>query len=101
LRNYNLDNTAGVRSSSTIPFAPSGSCPPTPTQMAGTATVYPGEERGDLIKFYNTVYVKLVQDYAVKFSTPGPNSKVTSYAKTYFWFKIFSFLCKPDIFYSF
>ncbi|KAK2724085.1 hypothetical protein QYM36_002436 [Artemia franciscana] len=70
------DNTAGVRSSSTIPFAPSGSCPPTPTQMAGTATVYPGEERGDLIKFYNTVYVKLVQDYAVKFSTPGPNSKV-------------------------
>ena len=28
-----------------------------------------GEERGDLIKFYNSVYVKVIQNFALKFAT--------------------------------
>ncbi|XP_012233373.1 retinoblastoma-like protein 1 isoform X3 [Linepithema humile] len=41
--------------------------PPTPTNMAGTSQNFDGEERGDLIKFYNTVYVPQVKDFANKF----------------------------------
>ena len=31
-----------------------GNPPPTPTRLAATSTIADGEERGDLIKFYNT-----------------------------------------------
>lgn len=44
-------------------------CPPTPGRMAASSTVgQDGEERGDLIKFYNSVYLPLVQDFALRFS---------------------------------
>ena len=37
--------------------------------MAASSTVgQDGEERGDLIKFYNTVYLPLVQEFALRFS---------------------------------
>ena len=37
--------------------------------MAASSTVgQDGEERGDLIMFYNTVYLPLVQEFAVRFS---------------------------------
>lgn len=37
--------------------------------MAASSTVgLDGEERGDLIKFYNTVYLSLVQEFALRFS---------------------------------
>ncbi|XP_011686230.1 PREDICTED: retinoblastoma-like protein 1 isoform X2 [Wasmannia auropunctata] len=41
--------------------------PPTPTNMAGTSQNFDGEIRGDLIKFYNTMYVPQVNEFAKKF----------------------------------
>lgn len=38
--------------------------PMTPSNMAGTSQNYGSDERGDLIKFYNTVYVPSVTDFA-------------------------------------
>ncbi|XP_050587577.1 retinoblastoma-like protein 1 isoform X4 [Bombus affinis] len=40
--------------------------PPTPTNMAGTSQNFGEETRGDLIKFYNTVYVPQVKEVANK-----------------------------------
>ncbi len=43
--------------------------PPTPTRLAVTSTVQDdGEERGDLIKFYNMVFRKRLQEFVLKFS---------------------------------
>lgn len=43
--------------------------PPTPTNMAGTSQNFNGETRGDLIKFYNTMYVPQVKEFANKFGS--------------------------------
>ncbi|XP_020291555.1 retinoblastoma-like protein 1 isoform X3 [Pseudomyrmex gracilis] len=43
--------------------------PPTPTNMAGTSQNFDGEIRGDLIKFYNTVYVPQVKEFANRFGS--------------------------------
>lgn len=43
--------------------------PPTPTNMAGTSQNFNGEIRGDLIKFYNTIYVPQVKEFANKFGS--------------------------------
>lgn len=40
--------------------------PPTPSNMAGTSQNFGTEIRGDLIKFYNTVYVPPVKEFANK-----------------------------------
>ncbi|XP_076278998.1 retinoblastoma-like protein 1 isoform X1 [Lasioglossum baleicum] len=40
--------------------------PPTPSNMAGTSQSFGEETRGDLIKFYNTVYVPQVKEVANK-----------------------------------
>ncbi len=42
--------------------------PPTPTRLAATSTVVDGEERGDLIKFYNMIFRKRLQEFVLKFS---------------------------------
>ena len=57
-----------VRSSSTLPLPQPSSCPPTPTGLAGTASSFEYEDRGDLILFYNTVYARRLQKFALKFS---------------------------------
>ncbi|XP_076753665.1 retinoblastoma-like protein 1 isoform X3 [Xylocopa sonorina] len=44
----------------------SNAAPPTPTNMAGTSQNFGEETRGDLIKFYNTVYVPQVKEVANK-----------------------------------
>lgn len=48
-----------IRSSSTLPAPQPSSQPPTPTRIAGAANSFQfddrGEDRGDLIKFYNMV----------------------------------------------
>lgn len=50
------DRLNNLRSSSTLPLSQPESCPPTPTRVSGASTVvYENEERGDLIKFYNSV----------------------------------------------
>jgi len=36
--------------------------------LAGTASSFEYEDRGDLIRFYNTVYVRRLQKFALKFS---------------------------------
>lgn len=43
--------------------------PPTPTNMIGTSQNFNGETRGDLIKFYNTVYVPEVKEFANRFGS--------------------------------
>ncbi|XP_014468467.1 PREDICTED: retinoblastoma-like protein 1 isoform X2 [Dinoponera quadriceps] len=46
--------------------------PPTPTNMIGTSQNFDGVTRGDLIKFYNTIYVPEVKEFANRFgSTRG------------------------------
>ncbi|GIY26106.1 retinoblastoma-like protein 1 [Caerostris extrusa] len=57
-----------IRSSSTLPVPHPSSQPPTPTKLTGTGTHFEFEERGDLIKFYNKVYVPKLQKFAYKFS---------------------------------
>ncbi|XP_063972446.1 retinoblastoma-like protein 1 isoform X2 [Diachasmimorpha longicaudata] len=39
--------------------------PPTPSNMAGTSQTFGDEIRGDLIKFYNAVYVPKVKEFAI------------------------------------
>ncbi|XP_011500736.1 PREDICTED: retinoblastoma-like protein 1 isoform X2 [Ceratosolen solmsi marchali] len=52
--------------------------PPTPSDMAATSRIYGSEERGDLIKFYNTVYVPEVKDFAKKLGlTEGSVTNLT------------------------
>jgi retinoblastoma-like protein 1 len=41
--------------------------PPTPTRPAATSTVVDGEERCDLIKFYNIIFMDKVQSFALRF----------------------------------
>ncbi|XP_011313667.1 retinoblastoma-like protein 1 isoform X2 [Fopius arisanus] len=42
----------------------SNNAPPTPSNMAGTSQTFGDEIRGDLIKFYNAVYVPKVKEFA-------------------------------------
>lgn len=45
----------------------SGLPPPTPSQMTFSSTSFESEERGDLIFFYNQVYVQQMKAFALKF----------------------------------
>uniref|UniRef100_A0ABD2XMW5 Retinoblastoma-like protein 1 n=1 Tax=Trichogramma kaykai TaxID=54128 RepID=A0ABD2XMW5_9HYME len=47
--------------------------PPTPSEMAATSRIYNSEERGDLIKFYNAVFVPEVKDYVKRLGLADPN----------------------------
>ncbi|XP_069675672.1 retinoblastoma-like protein 1 isoform X2 [Periplaneta americana] len=67
----------GIRSSSTLPVTHPPSAPPTPTHLAGTGTSFEFEDRGDLIKFYNTIYVQKVRGFALKFSSGVQPENVT------------------------
>ncbi|BFZ13546.1 hypothetical protein BsWGS_16586 [Bradybaena similaris] len=62
-----------VRSSSTLPHP---SQPPTPTRFVGGGAEFdPEEERGDLIHFYNMVFLKNIRSFAMKFSEKTADSK--------------------------
>ncbi|XP_012256845.1 retinoblastoma-like protein 1 isoform X2 [Athalia rosae] len=54
-----------------------GTAPPTPSCMAGTSQNFGPETRGDLIKFYNTVYVPQVKEFANKFPSRGESMNLT------------------------
>lgn len=59
----------GIRSSSTLPVPNTNSQPATPTRMSGNGSQFEfGEERGDVIMFYNQVYVPEMKEYILKFS---------------------------------
>ncbi|XP_039665792.1 retinoblastoma-like protein 2 isoform X1 [Perca fluviatilis] len=64
-----------VRSSSTLPPPQPGSAPCTPN--TSSSSVGGGEEeRGDLIHFYNNVYIKQLRGFAVRYSTSSPSASV-------------------------
>ncbi|KAM9352525.1 retinoblastoma-like protein 2 [Symphorus nematophorus] len=81
-----------IRSSSTLPTPQPGSAPSTPTNTSNktsspssssssssSSTVGEGEEeRGDLIHFYNNVYIKQMRHFALRYSTSSPSAGVES-----------------------
>ncbi|KAJ8343304.1 hypothetical protein SKAU_G00306330 [Synaphobranchus kaupii] len=58
-----------MRSSSTLPTPQPSSAPPTPTHLAGAPPEQEGEERGDLIRFYNNIYIKQMRHFALRYSS--------------------------------
>lgn len=68
----NLDETSptGGRSEDSNSEAPASL--PTPGGLAGTSTLYADGQRGDIIKFYNSVFVPRVRPFLIRFR-PGEN----------------------------
>ncbi|XP_066493965.1 retinoblastoma-like protein 2 [Tiliqua scincoides] len=62
------DSSPVMRSSSTLPVPQPSSAPPTPTRLTGANSDIEEEERGDLIQFYNNVYIDQIKDFALKYS---------------------------------
>ncbi|XP_026166676.1 retinoblastoma-like protein 2 isoform X1 [Mastacembelus armatus] len=75
-----------IRCSSTLPTPQPGSAPSTPTatsnknsSSSSSSTLGGGEEeRGDLIHFYNNIYIKQMRDFALKYSPNSPSAGVES-----------------------
>ncbi|KAI4872163.1 hypothetical protein NFI96_031002 [Prochilodus magdalenae] len=64
-----------MRSSSTLPIPQPSSAPSTPTHAPGAAPEQgEEEERGDLIRFYNHVYIKLIKHFALRYSSSLPKA---------------------------
>ncbi|KAI5626959.1 retinoblastoma-like protein 2 isoform X2 [Silurus asotus] len=66
-----------MRSSSTLPVPQPSSASSTPTRMPGTLPEQEGEEeekRGDLICFYNHVYIKQIKPFALRYSSSSPKA---------------------------
>lgn len=61
-----------VRSSSTLPTPQPGSAPATPTNTSSKTSSSPAdgeeEQRGDLILFYNSVYIKQMRHFALRYA---------------------------------
>ncbi|XP_065086477.1 retinoblastoma-like protein 1 isoform X2 [Ochlerotatus camptorhynchus] len=49
-----------------------------PGDMAGVSVQHGGEERGDIIQFYNTVYIKVMQNIAIQFGNEDERSLILS-----------------------
>ena len=49
-------------------FAQPSSAPPTPTRLTGANSDVEEEERGDLIQFYNNIYIRQMKTFAMKYS---------------------------------
>ncbi|XP_049642015.1 retinoblastoma-like protein 2 isoform X1 [Suncus etruscus] len=64
----NRDSSPVMRSSSTLPVPQPSSAPSTPTHLTGANSDVEEEERGDVIQFYNNIYLKQVQAFALKYS---------------------------------
>uniref|UniRef100_UPI0037E87ECD retinoblastoma-like protein 2 isoform X1 n=1 Tax=Semicossyphus pulcher TaxID=241346 RepID=UPI0037E87ECD len=72
-----------VRSSSTLPTPQPGSAPSTPNKTSpssssssSSSVCEGGEERGDLIHFYNSVYIKQMRHFALRYSPSSPSAGV-------------------------
>uniref|UniRef100_A0A8C1EVL8 Retinoblastoma-like 2 (p130) n=1 Tax=Cyprinus carpio carpio TaxID=630221 RepID=A0A8C1EVL8_CYPCA len=63
-----------MRSSSTLPIPQPSSAPSTPTRAPGGPQEQ-GEERGDLIRFYNHVYIKQIKRFALRYSSNSPKNR--------------------------
>lgn len=87
-RNSTSDNSNGstspseeagkesIRSSSTLPVPAPNSQPPTPTRLGGSVNFEFGEDRGDLIMFYNQIYVPEMKEFLLRFSMTVSRSKM-------------------------
>ncbi|XP_052400057.1 retinoblastoma-like protein 2 isoform X1 [Carassius gibelio] len=62
-----------MRSSSTLPIPQPSSTPSTPTRAPGVPQEQE-EERGDLICFYNNVYIKQIKQFALRYSSNSPKN---------------------------
>ncbi|KAM9301874.1 retinoblastoma-like protein 2 [Gastrophryne carolinensis] len=62
-----------MRSSSTLPVSQPSSAPPTPTRLPGASSDVEEEERGDLVQFYNNVYIEKMKGFAKKYTQPNSN----------------------------
>jgi len=69
LSNVDTEMNDNEKSADNSALTEKNTAPPTPTNMAGTSQNFNGEERGDLIKFYNTVYVPQVKEFVNKFGS--------------------------------
>ncbi|XP_078400403.1 retinoblastoma-like protein 2 isoform X2 [Cetorhinus maximus] len=67
------DSSPNMRSNSTLPVPQPSSAPPTPTRLAGANSDIEEEERGDLIQFYNNIYIRRVKAFALKYSSNTEN----------------------------
>ncbi|XP_073882782.1 retinoblastoma-like protein 2 isoform X5 [Macaca fascicularis] len=67
-RTASRDSSPVMRSSSTLPVPQPSSAPPTPTRLTGANSDMEEEERGDLIQFYNNIYIKQIKTFAMKYS---------------------------------
>ncbi|XP_073328313.1 retinoblastoma-like protein 2 isoform X2 [Pagrus major] len=78
-----------IRSSSTLPTPQPGSAPSTPTNTSNktststsssssssSSSTVGEEERGDLIHFYNNVYIKQMRHFALRYSAGSPSAAV-------------------------
>ncbi|XP_056137847.1 retinoblastoma-like protein 2 [Lampris incognitus] len=68
-----------MRSSSTLPAPQPSSTPSTPTKTPSSSL--PGDseqERGDLIHFYNQVYIKQMRPFALRYSPSSPSAGMES-----------------------
>ncbi|GLD61780.1 retinoblastoma-like protein 2, partial [Lates japonicus] len=78
------DNSpVSIRSSSTLPAPQPCSAPSTPTNTStknasSSAAGDAEEERGDLIHFYNNVYIKQMRLFALRYSPSSPSAGVES-----------------------
>ena len=93
------DKLAKIRSDSALPLPQPDSCPPTPTRLAGTGTAFEFEDRGDLIKFYNTIFVKRIKNFATKFSNVSAKEVVSLLSfqcQNYLLYLIFYFFLIPQ-----
>ena len=91
------DSLSAIRSSSTLPVAEPSSEPPTPTRMAGTANTFQfedrGEDRGDLIKFYNAVSIFRSLCYSISYSNFYSICTVLLYLLLLLYFVLFVCIC--------
>uniref|UniRef100_A0AAR2JT40 Retinoblastoma-like 2 (p130) n=1 Tax=Pygocentrus nattereri TaxID=42514 RepID=A0AAR2JT40_PYGNA len=64
-----------MRSSSTLPIPQPSSAPSTPTHIPGAPPEQEEEEeRGDLIRFYNHIYIKQIKHFALRYSSSSPKA---------------------------
>uniref|UniRef100_A0A8C1X2Z9 Retinoblastoma-like protein 2 n=1 Tax=Cyprinus carpio TaxID=7962 RepID=A0A8C1X2Z9_CYPCA len=63
-----------MRSSSTLPIPQPSSAPSTPTRAPGGPQGQE-EERGDLIRFYNHVYIKQIKQFTLRYSSNSPKNR--------------------------
>ncbi|XP_073515452.1 retinoblastoma-like protein 2 isoform X1 [Phyllobates terribilis] len=68
-----------MRSSSTLPIPQPSSAPPTPTRLSGASSDHEEEERGDLVHFYNNIYIGNMKSFALKYTNANEATPLSPY----------------------